>query len=161
MMPDGAWVIAKIPCPNCGLVLTDSGYFQWGAVPGQGRTYEIGDAVRWVRDENGSLVPPFTLRSVDSQWNCGDPACTKVVILDVHCSTGVGTLTCENCRATIAAIAAFIDEGKFQRVAALTRQELVAIFGTSVGKTDIATSSDGETYIPREDWYDHPIKYIG
>jgi len=138
---------------------------QWGMVPNNSG-YRLGDSVDWLRDGKGEIVPPFELREMGKRsrkWNCGEPQFQELILFDVLFDADVLTqnVRCPTCNLRIAAGIAVMNGGRFKEIRALTDEGVNSILGASRSRANIVIVRDGNTYWPREDWYDHPLKYSG
>src|SRR5262245_57405272 len=84
-----------IMCPTCGNELEHLCGFlniQWGKVPA---FYTLGSEIRWLKDRNGSVMPPFVypkrrwwaFLSYGEPWNCGEPQFRDLWVLDEQIET--------------------------------------------------------------------------
>jgi hypothetical protein len=159
-VPDSLLLRGEIACPDCATPLLNSARFQWGEVPGL--VYELRDPVRWLHDEHGRVVEPFTLHRTSEfgwQWNCGDTDWTNVILFDLDIYTGNHQLICQECHKPIAAISCSIRDGVFDSMDALPSADVESILGGSRVKTDIVFVRADGSYWPRDDWYDRPVRY--
>jgi hypothetical protein len=126
-------------------------------------TYHIGDEVNWLTDRSGVIVEPFTFRSCGdrlSNWNCGDPQYRNLILFDLDIVWGDSEGLCLHCKTELAAMVAIVRQGVFHEVRALLKDDYDAILGGVRGKVDIVIIREDGSYWPREDWYDHPLKYV-
>lgn len=160
-MPDAARIFGNIVCPVCRVKILDSARFQWGAVPGE--SYQLGDDVRWLRDDLGAIAPSFKLFSLPRgvwQWNCGDSRLEHVIVFDEDVYTKNHVLECPHCHEVSAALVAIIRNGKIGAVTALSEKEIDHILGHDRDKAHIVAVREDGTYWPRVEWYDHPIEIM-
>jgi hypothetical protein len=112
-MPAFCTVESQVVCPRCGeqshprIV-----YFHWGQVPFE---YRVGDAVEWLRDAAGNVIPPLqrvscktSLGGVSEFWNCGERHYQNVLAFDND--TQRGPIHCGKCGEHLA-VAAHIENG--------------------------------------------------
>jgi hypothetical protein len=117
-----------------------------------------------MRDPSGAVVQPFKLIEVSPkswQWNYGDPQFPNVIVFDEDVYTENHRLECPACKAIIAACVAIVHGGAFEQVAALESQDVDRILGGSRGKAIVAIARPDGAFEAREEWYDHPIEYVG
>lgn len=160
-MPDKSTVYGRGLCPQCGKVAVEYVRIQWGSVPNL--TYSIGKPVIWVTDNAGNVVPPFTFYGFDEwhlQWNCGSPEYKNVIVFDWN-EYDFYKLDCPHCGEHIAGGAAVVRDGAFAEILALREADVVRILGDHRGKADIVIIRENGTYWPREDWYDHVVRFVG
>ena len=122
----------------------------------------MGDAVEWLRDSGGAIVPPYVLIDVGHgrhRWNCGDPLAANVILFDIDLYPNDGLIECTGCHACIAAEVAVVCDGVFRELRALDDSQMNRILGLSRGKANIVIVRDDGSYWPREDWYDKTITY--
>lgn len=161
-MPDTCYVLGDIPCPSCQEPLLEAVRCQWGVVPNH-KHYRIGDAVRWMKDCDGSIIKPFTIREDENgrlAWNCGDPAYRAVVLLDIDLALRNTTVDCPRCGTRLAEVIAVVRDGIFQEVRALNETAADKLLGDSAGKLNIIIVREDGTYWPREDWWDIDLVYV-
>lgn len=161
-MPDTARFVADICCSQCGTHLLNSARCSWGGLPGP--AYAIGDRIRWVRSDNGEILPSFVLfrtgpGGADFHWNCGDPSTHGALVFDEDIYTGNHTLSCGQCQTKIAAIRVVIAQGMFIAAQAVTSEEVARELGASKGRAFAMTKSADGPFTPREEWFDHPIPF--
>lgn len=159
-MPDKAHIMGDVFCPTCGEKAWDYVLGQWGVLPSS--TYSLGDEVRWLRDEQGGIVPPFRLITVAPRaprWNCGDPQFQNVILFDIVTDWTAGECQCPKCHGGFVGSVAVVCDGVFRQVLALKDGEVNRILGSSRGKANIVVVREDGTYWPREDWFDKTLEY--
>jgi hypothetical protein len=90
-MTQYAWVHADLNCPECGHVLVNRVWLEWGGMlsadPNAGPTYVVGDRLLWFSDARGIVHADSTLP--DSRGsNVGDPRLTDVDVYSDRESRG-------------------------------------------------------------------------
>lgn len=166
-MPDPILVCDNVYCPKCGTQVLKWTRVQWGVVPRS--DYNIGDEVEWLKDKDGLILPSFKLYSVGKDgkkyYNCGDPLIKNVILFDMDFYMDFRfekhSIICHGCAVKIVDAITIIMDGKFKEIKALLDEDVEKILGASRGKADIVVIRDDGSYWPREDWYDHPVEYVG
>lgn len=158
-------LICDINCPTCGAEvesLASQVHFQWGKV---GEVYSLGDPIRWLKDKQGDVAPPFTM--IEKRywillktlyWNNGDPTFANVAILD-RCvqNTLARDWFCNSCKNQLEAILIKIEQGSITSARVLKIGETEQIFGTTSSPVDTWILESDGTFSPRYDWYDPPL----
>ena len=158
-VPDSAYVKGEAFCPNCGALVANDIRCQWGAVPGS--RYAIGDPVTWLRDDQQSIITPYTLIDVAPgvrRWNCGDPRVQHVLLFDLDSYGGDIHVRCGACQTPVAVVAV-VRNGVFQQLRALDDAEARRILGPSREKANAVIVRDDGSFWPREDWFDKTVEY--
>lgn len=157
-MPRYTTVFAELRCPSCGETIDDRLEVQWGRIPA---TYRLRDAVRWLRDTKGRIIPPFTTRPGQDAWNCGDPEIRNVLLLDVNAYRPDLKPTCPRCNVRLDGAVVRVEDGRFTSARLLLEGELSLLIGKDVGITsDIVVVAEDGSLVPRPDWTDKTILYI-
>lgn len=159
-MPDTARLIAGVCCSACGATVLNSARFQWGGVPGP--QYLLGDAVRWVRDKSGAVLPPFVIVRVGAnrmQWNCGAPSHSNVILFDQDLYSQNHHLDCPGCSVRLVAAVAYVRDSKFDSVQAVPHAELRNLLGDAIGKANEITIAPDGSRTTNEEWFDHTVTF--
>jgi DNA-directed RNA polymerase subunit RPC12/RpoP len=148
-MPDLSSLVTKLACLTCGKEFHPPEHeirFQWGHVPSR---YRVGDAVRWLTQATGEIVPPF--RSVHEHWNYGEPAYRDVLAFEID--PHEPEFRCTHCGQHYAHAAAEIRNGSFVGgIVFATRDDVLARFGASPDDFEVATRAPDGTWTARTDW---------
>jgi hypothetical protein len=108
-------------------------------------------------------VQPFCIAEVGPkqyQWNCGGDSYKNVILFDEDVYPGNNKLSCPVCKVDIAAATAHIRGGRFVSAQAISAAGLLKILGDSNQKARAVTIGDDGVLIPREDWFDHVLKFV-
>lgn len=158
-MPDTVRIVGRVPCANCDRPLLDAAVFQWGAVPGW--ECDLGKEAIWVRNDDNRPYFPFVVVFVDGKYpmyNIGDPRCANVVLLDEQVYSEQQALSCPDCGIRVAAVTCTVQDGIYQSMNAVDDAGLAALIETSRGKANCVVVMEDGSLMPREDWYDMPLK---
>ena len=159
-MPSFATVNAKLNCWNCEGQIDTAVSIQWGKVPSH---YQLGDPIEWFEIE-GVVVPPFLQVGCQSYWNFGDAQVTSLLVLDqyIYSSNAIEAPKCLICDKPIELAAVHIEGNVVVSVNAYSKQgfnEMLGFTRASTREEIFVLRNDGR-YEAREEWYDHPIKYV-
>lgn len=157
-MPEFATVHGDIECWQCKQPCAKQVDFQWGRVPA---VYQVGDTIKWLQID-GQLVPSFILVEGQSEWNSGDQKIKTLIALDCNLYALDSDIpnTCPSCNAHIASLAVRIVNNSIESVVSCSTNDIERWLGDSEIDADIIVVEDSGEYIPKPEWYDHPIKYV-
>jgi hypothetical protein len=91
-------------------------------------------------------------------YNIGDPRCAKVILLDEQVYSQRQEINCPGCGMRIAAVTCTVQDGIYRSMSAVDEAALAALIGTSRDKANCIVVLEDGSLIPREDWYDMPLK---
>lgn len=145
---------ADISCPACG---APSGLgrmlqFQWGQIP---KIYHLGDAIVWLQNRSGQIVPSLQLVGPEGLWNSGDSSVRDLYVFDGD--PNLREFACSRCGTIFETVAARIAEGVILGTVAFRPGEVGRLFGASPHIFDVAIARHDGSYEPRPDWYDPPF----
>ena len=157
-MPEFATVHCDIECWQCRNPCVNQVDFQWGKVPAG---YQLGDSIKWLHID-GELVPSFVLVEGQTEWNSGDCTIDELIVLDCNLYSLDSDVpnSCPTCNAQIASLAVRITNNVVESVVSCSTKDIQKWLGNSSVEADIIVVEDIGVYVPKPQWYDHPIKYM-
>ena len=157
-MPNYSTVEIKVFCPSCGRFFEPPAgiiSFQWGAIP---ERYNEGDAIRWLRDKDGSVCPPFRLYGDPDhlRWNFGDPSITNLLAFDVD--PNLWEFECSHCRTVFPTAAVEIREGRIVSARTYSADDTRALFDRDPSELAIVEIGADGKFIVHDEWFDPPLE---
>lgn len=152
-MPNYAYLSANLKCPNCGTLITDLVWFQWGYCPGYSLrkeyVYRIGDSIIWKNCENESV--PGWVYFENGGANIGDPSVKNILVKD-SAQTWLKEF-CLSCKHPLGGAIIEIINGVIDNA-------WIYMKGEFDEDADIYIRKENNILEPKPEWDDHPMSTL-